>query len=83
MKNLYEVGLVSMLHDEKEKEVFYQPAIDINLITVGMVITKLDKQGSDNKLDIDDKEYDAIVGMLKKHDKHAAKSDYGILIREM
>ncbi len=84
IKNLSEVGLVSQIHfDKKDKESFYQPAVDINMITVGLVLTKLDKHGAENKLNIKNKDYDAIVSMLKKHDKQSSKNDFNILVRNI
>jgi len=84
IKNLSEVGLVSQIHiDKKDKESFYQPAVDINMITVGLVISKLDRQGDDHKLAIKNKDYVAILSMLKKHDKQSAKNDFNILIKNL
>ncbi len=51
---LLEVGIVSETITQNVKESAYQPAIDINRLTVGYVLDLLDKRGSD-KLDIENK----------------------------
>ena len=84
IKNLLEVGLVSQIHiDRRDKESFFQPAIDINMITVGLVLSKLDRQGDDKRLTIKNKDYEVIVDMLKKHDKQAFKNDFNVLVKDL
>ncbi len=84
IKNLLEVGLVSQIHiDRRDKESFFQPAVDINMITVGLVLSKLDRQGDDKRLTIKNKDYEVIVDMLKKHDKQAFKNDFNVLVKDL
>lgn len=46
--NLLNSGLISELTTEKDKQMAYQPAFDINEMTVSKVIDLLEKAGSDN-----------------------------------
>ena len=45
---LVEAGILSDTEDKKNKEVSYQPARDINAITINSVIEALDQKGVDN-----------------------------------
>lgn len=84
IKNLHDIELVSRVHkSDDEKENYYQPAIDVNLITVTSLLNKLDKHGSENKLEIDNKDYEAIVALLKKYDKHLSKSELNIKLQDL
>lgn len=84
LKDLHDINLISIVHaEDEEKENLYQPALDINKITVGSVITKLDRFGSEHRIEIKDKEYNTIVGLMKKAEKMIGKSDLNILIKDI
>jgi hypothetical protein len=53
------------------------------MITVGLVLSKLDRQGDDKRLTIKNKDYEVIVDMLKKHDKQAFKNDFNVLVKDL
>ena len=83
LENLHDVNLLSEIVDDKEKETFYQPAIDINKITVGSVLSKLDKHGADTNLEIDNQTFDTITDLIKKSDKRLYKTDLDILVKDI
>jgi membrane protein len=83
LQDLGNVGLVSVIHEHEQKERLYQPAIDINKITVSFVLSRLDKKGIEQRMVIKNKEYDRVVSMLEKFDKLVAKSDSNILIKDL
>ena len=83
LENLHDVNLLSEIVDDKEKETFYQPAIDINKITVGSVLSKLDKHGADTNLEIDNLTFDTITDLIKKSDKRIYKTDLDILVKDI
>lgn len=83
LQDLNSVNIVSIIHENEEKERLYQPAIDINRLTVSYVFSKLDKRGVEQIMVIRNKEYERVITMLEKFDKLVAKSDYNILIKDI
>jgi len=82
LMDLSNTNLVSVIHENEQKENFYQPALDINKITVNFVLSKLDRKGTDQKIIARNEEYNRIVGMLDRFEKLASKSDSNILIKD-
>jgi len=83
LQDLGSANLVSVIHENEEKERFYQPAIDINKLTVSFVFSRLDKKGNEKIMVIRNKDYEKITSMLDKFDKLIAKSDANILIKDL
>jgi membrane protein len=83
LQDLSNANLVSVIHENEEKERFYQPAIDINKLTVSFVFSRLDKKGNEKIMVIRNKDYEKITTMLDKFDKLIAKSDSNILIKDL
>ena len=75
--------LLSIIHENEEKERLYQPAIDINKLTISFVFSRLDKQGAEQRMVIRNKDYDKVISMLEKFDKLIAQSDSNILIKDL
>lgn len=83
LQDLTSVNLVSIIHENEQKERLYQPALDINKLTVSYVLSQLDKSGVSQIMVAKNKDYDKIIYMLEKFDKLIAKSDYNILIKDL
>ena len=83
IQDLNSVDLVSIVHDNDEKERLFQPAMDINSVTVSLVLSRLDKKGIDQKILFKNKEFEKVTAMLAKFDKIIAKSDSNILIKDL
>lgn len=83
LQDLSNVNLVSIIHENEQKERLYQPALDVNKLTVSYVFSKLDKKGVEQIMVIRNKEYERIIAMLEKFDKLVAKSDSNILIKDL
>jgi membrane protein len=83
LSELSNVELVSILHEQEQKERLYQPAMDINRMTVSFVLSKLDKKGTDHNMVMKSREYDTVIKMLDKFDKLISRSDYNILIKDL
>jgi membrane protein len=82
LKDLTDVELVSVIN-KNEQEHFYQPAMDINKLTVSFVFSRLDKKGTGQTMVVKNKEYERVISMLNKFDKLTAKSDSNILIKDL
>jgi membrane protein len=83
LQDLNSVNLVSIIHENEEKERLYQPAIDINKLTVSFVFSRLDKKGIEEIMVIRNKEYEKVISMLDKFDRLVAKSESNILIKDL
>jgi len=83
LQDLSSVNLVSEIHENEQKERLYQPALDINKLTVSFVFSRLDKKGVAQIMIQQNKEYDRTISMLEKFDKLIAKSDSNILIKDL
>jgi membrane protein len=75
--------LVSIIHENEQKERLYQPAMDINRLSVSFVLSRLDKEGVGQIMVSKNKDYEKVIFMLDKFDKLMAKSDYNILIKDL
>ena len=83
LDDLSNAKLLSIIHENEEKERLYQPAIDINKLTISFVFSRLDKQGAEQRMVIRNKDYDKVISMLEKFDKLIAQSDSNILIKDL
>jgi membrane protein len=82
IQDLNSVNLVSMVHVSEDNQRFFQPAMDINSISVSLVLSRLDKKGIEHAI-VKNKEFDRVTSMLSKFDKLIAKSDSNILIKDL
>jgi len=83
LQDLSNANLVSIIHEKEQKQRLYQPALDINKLTINYVLSRLDKKGVEQKTVLKNKDYDKVVTMLEKFDKLAYKSNYNILIKDL
>jgi membrane protein len=83
LQDLSNVNLVSIIHENEQKERLYQPALDINKLSVSYVFSRLDKEGVSQIMVARNKDYDNVIAILEKFDKLTAKSDYNILIKDL
>jgi membrane protein len=83
LQDLSSADLVSVIHENEQKERLYQPAIDVNKLTVSFVLSRLDKKGVEQRMVVKNKDYDKVITMLEKFDKLIAKSDSNILIKNI
>jgi membrane protein len=83
LEDLTNARLVSVLHDNEHKERLYQPAIDINMLTISFVLERLDKHGITRIVVSRTADYNKIAGILEKFDNLVEGSDSNILIRDI
>jgi membrane protein len=83
LQDLSSVSLVSVIHENDRKERQYQPALDINKLSVSYVFSKMDKHGNENITVNKNKDYDKVFSMLEKFERLVAKSDSNILIKDL
>jgi membrane protein len=83
VQDLNSVHLVSFVHLKSEKERLFQPAMDINLITVSLIFSRLDNKGSGREIVIRNRDYEKITDLLEKLDKLVSKSGSNILVKDL
>lgn len=83
LEDLSNSNLVSVIHENEGKERLYQPALDINRLTVSFVFSRLDRKGIEQRMVIKNKDYEKVIAMLEKFDRLIAKSSSNILIKDL
>ncbi len=83
LDDLSGASLVSIIHENEQKERLYQPAIDINKLTVSFVLARLDRKGVARRMAVKSKEYDKVIGILEKYERLTTKSGSNILIKDL
>ncbi len=83
LQDLTNAKLISVLHENEHKERLYQPALDINRLTISFVFSRLDKKGISQIVVSKTKDYNKVIGILDKFDRLIAKSDSNILIKDL
>lgn len=83
LQDLSNVNLISIIHENEHKERLYQPAIDINKLTISYVLSRLDKKGIEQIMVAKNKDYIKFMDILKKFDRLIAKSDSNVLIKDL
>ena len=83
LQDLSSSNLVSIIHEHERKEELYQPALDINKLTVTYVLSRLERKGTDQKIVVRHEEYGRIVSILEKFEKLSVKSDSNIRIKDL
>lgn len=85
-KLLYELQDMKLIletsHDDKSDEIGYTPAIDINVLTVGMLLSRLDSTGSE-AFKIDRKHYSSSWDALIKAREEYLYSNNKILLKDL
>jgi membrane protein len=83
LEDLSSVELVSIIHENEQKERLYQPALDINKLSVSFVLSRLDKKGIEQRMVVKNREYERVISMLERFDRLIAKSNSNILIKDL
>jgi membrane protein len=83
LQDLTNARIVAILHENEHKERLYQPALDINRLSVSYVLSQLDKRGISEVVVSKTKDYNRVLSILEKFDRQIAKSDSNILIKDL
>ncbi len=83
LQDLSNAKLVSVLHENEHKERLYQPALDINKLSISFVFSRLDKKGIPQIFVSKTSDYKKVILIMEKFDKLIAKSDLNILIKDL
>ena len=83
LQDLQSAGLVSVIHENEHEERLYQPALDINKLSVSFVMNRLDKRGTEHQVFVKTAEYNKIASMLDKFEDLIAGSDSNLLVKDL
>jgi len=83
IQDLNAINLVSYVHLVSEKERLFQPAMDINSISVSLILSRLDNKGTGREIVIRNRDFEKITEMLARNDKIIAKSGSNILVKDL
>jgi membrane protein len=81
--DLVESGLVSEIKSQGDKEFAYQPARDINSLTIQYVLEALDQKGTDDIPVARNEEYQALSHALKKFSEAMEHSPANQLLKNI
>jgi membrane protein len=80
---LVEVKIFSESVADNPKIRSYQPAIDINIISIDMVLRRLEERGSQHITVSKNKEYTKLSGILESFDESVNKSPSNVLLKDI
>lgn len=80
---LHEASMVTEVWNEELEKYVYQPATDINKMTLSFVLEKLEQSGSLHKVVINNADYRKIDAALTKFENLIATSDTNVLLRDL
>jgi membrane protein len=82
LQDLSNINLVSIVQ-ENGTEQLYQPAIDINKLTVSYIFSMMDRKGSSHIVISRNEDYNKVVNLLDKFDKQLSLSDNNVLVKDL
>jgi len=80
---LRDAELLTEVYDEVQDRFFYQPATDVNKMTLSFILDKIENSGSTHKIVSNNSDYKKIDAALTKLETLIASSDSNILLRDM
>jgi len=80
---LNESSMVTEVWNEELEKYVYQPATDINRMTLSFVLEQLDSSGSQHKVVINNSDYRKIDAALTKFETLIATSETNVLLRDI
>lgn len=83
LRSLRDALLVTEVYDEVKDRYFYQPATDVNRMTLSFVFEKLETSGSTHKNVINNADYKKIDAAVTKLEALIAVSEHNILLRDV
>ena len=83
VQDLNSAGLVSIVITDDSKERHFQPALDVNILTVSYVLSKLDRMGVEQRSAVKTREMEKVNDILTRFEKCVAKSSHNALIKDI
>jgi len=80
---LHEASLVTEVWSDEEERYVYQPATDVNRMTLSFVLDQIESSGSIHKIVINNADYRKIDTALTKFENLTASSEINVLLRDI
>jgi membrane protein len=80
---LHEARLITEVWDDIDEKYAYQPAMDINKMTLSFVLERLDNAGSIHKFVINNADYRKIDTALTRFESLIESSEHNVLLRDI
>jgi membrane protein len=80
---LHESSIVTEVWNEELEKYVYQPATDINRMTLSFILEQIDSPGSQHKVVINNSDYRKIDAALTKFESLIATSETNVLLRDI
>ncbi|MGE5420348.1 MAG: YihY/virulence factor BrkB family protein [Chloroflexota bacterium] len=82
LQDLHSIELVSVIQEENTEQRF-QPAIDINKLSISFVFSRMDRKGASQITISKNEDYEKVTTILEKFDRMVAKSGNNMLIKDL
>jgi membrane protein len=83
LHELSSIGLVSIILEHEDDDQTFQPALDINRLTISYVLSRMDRNGTSNIQVSGGEDYDKVTAILNRFDRLIAKSGSNVLIKDI
>jgi membrane protein len=83
LHELSSIGLVSIILEHEDDDQTFQPALDINRLTISYVLSRLDRNGTSNIQISGGEDYDKVTAILNRFDRLISKSGSNVLIKDI
>lgn len=83
LDQLREASMVTEVWNEEQEKYVYQPATDINRMSLSFVLDKLESSGSVHKIVINNSDYRKIDTALTRFESQIASSEANVLLRDL
>ena len=81
--SLTEANVLSLVHTEDERQRFYQPARDISVMSIGVVLHEMDKAGSEDIPLLETPELEKLRVSLKAFDRALEHLPENVLLKDL
>lgn len=83
LQDLNSIDLVSVVNENNNSEQLFQPALDINKLTISYVFSRMDQEGQSHITISKNVDYGRIVTLLEKFDTMIDQSGNNILVKDL
>jgi membrane protein len=83
LQDLNSIHLVSIVNGNNDSEQLFQPALDINKLTISFVFSCMDQEGQSHITISKNEDYGKIVSLLEKFDTMIDQSGNNLLVKDL
>ena len=80
---LAEAGLLIEINVDQPRERLYQPAVDVRMLKISYILSRVDNYGSTDIPVIKNREYEKILKMLEDFEEKLKQSESDVIIADI